>query len=73
MLFAKKFFFKIATFSCVDLSFCWLIFNTGTFSLSQNMLLIVKDKFSSSLISFIRSEDNQTTMPLCQKTVKTAF
>ena len=31
-------------FSCVDLSFCWFTFDTGTFSLLQNMLLIVKDK-----------------------------
>ena len=47
---------NIAIYSCVDLSFCWFIFNTGTFSLSQNMLLIVKESFQAqALIVF----DNQ--------------
>ena len=48
--------------SCVDLSFCWFIFNTGTFSLSQNILLIVKDKLSSSLSS---SSGLRTTKQQC--------
>ena len=38
-------------YSCVDLSFCWFTFDTGTLSLLQNMLLIVKDKLSSSFKS----------------------
>ena len=38
------------------------VFNTGTFSLSQNMLLIVKDKLSSSLSS---SSGLRTTKQQC--------
>ena len=48
--------------SCVDLSFCWFTFDTGTFSLLQNMLLIVKDKLSSSLSS---SSGLRTTKQQC--------
>ena len=39
-------------------------FRTSTFSLSQNMVLVATDKLSCSLSTSIRSEDNQTTMPL---------
>ena len=47
---------------CVDLSFCWFTFDTVTFSLLQNMLLIVKDKLSSSLSS---SSGLRTTKQQC--------
>ena len=49
-------------YSCVDLSFCWLRFDTGTSSLLQNMLLIIKDKLSSSLSS---SSGLRTTKQQC--------
>ena len=39
------------SYSCVVLSFCWLISSNRTFSLIQNIILIAIDKLSSSLSS----------------------
>ena len=64
---------------CVDLSFCWFIFDTGTFSLSQNMLLIVKDKLSSSLSSStglirdLRSDEELRELESLSLTIKSIF
>ena len=48
--------------SCVDLSFCCIIFlRTLDFSLSQNTIVVI-DKLSCSTEHFIRSENNQTAL-----------
>ena len=55
----SRWFFNIQL-PCVCLSFCWLILRTWTFSLLQNIVLIVIDKLSSSL-SHNSSTNNNTS------------
>ena len=56
--------------SCVDLSFCWLIFNTGIFSLSQNMLFIVRLESLSLTIKSMFCEREKVPVLNIKKHIK---